>query len=92
MENGSEFRFVANEWHGGQFSALYAFSSTGTVQETLSCEIRSCIKIAERTLEKSSDGEDVDARLLQVSEDIDILKEFLEYAELAEAKKFPPQD
>jgi rubrerythrin len=37
-------RKVASEWHGGQRSALYAFSSTGTVQDGLADEIEDNIK------------------------------------------------
>jgi hypothetical protein len=33
-----ELRHVASEWHGGQFSALYAFSSSGTAVSGLAIE------------------------------------------------------
>jgi hypothetical protein len=38
-------RKIASEWHGGQFSAMYAFSSTGTVTETLLNEIDADLKV-----------------------------------------------
>jgi hypothetical protein len=76
------FRFLASLWHGGQWSPLYAFSSTGTVVEGLSGEIRSCLRSAERMLAGNNVAE-ID------SDDIDRLKEFLEWAEAEEAKKFP---
>ena len=34
-----EARLIASQWHGGQNSALYAFSSTGTIREDLEDEI-----------------------------------------------------
>lgn len=40
-------RDIAAEWHGGQFTALYAFSSTGTVIPGITGEIRSAIRQAE---------------------------------------------
>ena len=41
----SEARFIASEWHGGQWSALYSFSSTGSVEndDTIR-EIDKCIQ------------------------------------------------
>ena len=35
----SEARLIASQWHGGQFSALYAFSSSGTILDALEGEI-----------------------------------------------------
>ena len=32
-------RFIASEWHSGQWSALYAFSSSGTVTSGIEREI-----------------------------------------------------
>ena len=37
---------IAAEYHGGQFTALYAFSSTGTIQPDLQTEIRECLVFA----------------------------------------------
>ena len=37
---------IAAEYHGGQATALYAFSSTGTIQPGLSSEIRECFILA----------------------------------------------
>jgi hypothetical protein len=37
-----ELQHVAREWHGGQFSALYAFASSGTVVDGLGSEARRC--------------------------------------------------
>lgn len=34
-------RRIASEWHGGQGSALYSFTSTGTITDDLVSEIRS---------------------------------------------------
>lgn len=68
---------LSSRWHGGQWTALYAFLSTGTVQETLSSEIRSCIPHAE----KNSHEKEVQA-----------MKEFQQWAEQKEAKLFPSED
>lgn len=38
---------IASEWHSGQNSALYAYASTGTVQQPgLATEIRRCVPAA----------------------------------------------
>lgn len=42
--NVDTLRQVAADWHGGQSSPLYAFSSTGTIVEGLEAEIRGCLK------------------------------------------------
>ena len=39
---------LARDYHGGQWSALYAFSSSGSVVCGIAQEIFSCIKIAQR--------------------------------------------
>ena len=44
----AEARRVASEWHGGQTSALYAFSSTATVTPELLSEIGEAVEIASR--------------------------------------------
>lgn len=67
---------LASRWHGGQWTALYAFLYTGTVTEWLSSEILSCITHAE----KNSHANEVQA-----------LKEFQQWAEQEEAKKFPTE-
>lgn len=68
---------LAERWHGGQWSPLYAFLSTGTVTEGLSSEILSCMSHAT----KNSDEEEHSA-----------LFEFAQWAETEEAKKFPSED
>lgn len=68
---------LACRWYAGQWSSLYAFLSTGTIQETLSSEILSCIPHAE----KNSHPNELQA-----------LKEFQAWAEQEEAKKFPSLD
>jgi hypothetical protein len=40
-----ELRETASLWHGGQGSALYAFSSTGTATAGLWYEVMQCRKI-----------------------------------------------
>jgi hypothetical protein len=37
---------IAAEYHSGQFSPLYAFASTGTIQPGLQAEIRECLVFA----------------------------------------------
>lgn len=36
-------RTIAGYWHGGQWSALYAFTSTGHRAEDLQAEVRQCL-------------------------------------------------
>lgn len=43
------FRFLASEWYNGQHSALYAYSSTETVQDGLLGEIEYCISLTDTT-------------------------------------------
>lgn len=38
---------IAAEWHSGQFSALYAYASSGAIQSGLSKEIRECFPLAQ---------------------------------------------
>lgn len=38
-----EARRVAGDWHGGQWSALYAFTSTGHRADDLQAEVRICL-------------------------------------------------
>jgi hypothetical protein len=55
----SDARRIASEWHGGQASPLYAFSSTGTILPGLLSEINQCIR-------ESSGHDDIDElRLLR---------------------------
>lgn len=49
----AELRHVASEWHGGQVTALYAFSSTGSVVPGLATEARQCA-------ERCKDAEEAD--------------------------------
>lgn len=69
---------LAELYHSGQWSALYAFLSTGTITEGISAELRSAIRAAQDQ---------------QVHEyEILSLQEFLEWADAEEAKKFPTED
>ena len=68
---------LACDYHSGQWSALYAFSSTGTVTETLSSEIRSALAHAEKMAHHPAE--------------INALKEFLEWAKTQESNKFPTE-
>lgn len=47
-------RLIASEWHGGQWTNLYSFASTGTVRDTkgLVSEIRDCMPYANATERK----------------------------------------
>ena len=47
MLNESLYREIAGQWHGGQWSALYSFASTGTIQPSLASEIVECFDLAE---------------------------------------------
>ncbi|MGH7484025.1 MAG: hypothetical protein ACREMY_00290 [bacterium] len=38
-------RRTATDWHGGQSSPMYAFSSTGSIVEGLEAEIRDDLKL-----------------------------------------------
>lgn len=40
------YRELASHWHGGQWSALYAFSSSGTIVEGLRAEVEECLALA----------------------------------------------
>ena len=42
-----ELRLLATEWHGGQFSPLYAFQSTGSVVPGLFAEAWRCALYAD---------------------------------------------
>lgn len=39
----TEYRRLASEWHGGQWSPMYAYASTGSVTRGLCAEIRHCL-------------------------------------------------
>ena len=47
MLNESLYREIAGQWHGGQWSALYSFASTGTIQPSLASEIVERFGLAE---------------------------------------------
>ncbi len=47
MLNESLYREIASKWHSGQWSALYAFASTGSIQPSLASEIVECFDLAE---------------------------------------------
>jgi hypothetical protein len=49
----NELREIASWWHGGQWSALYAFSSSGTITETLDIEIEECLPLAKTEVAES---------------------------------------
>ena len=65
----AHFRFVASEWHSGMFSAMYAFSSAGTVVPGLHREIYALALPAAR---------------IHHPEDVEVLTEFLAFAEREE--------
>jgi hypothetical protein len=44
----AKLRTVASQYHGGQWSALYAFASTGTVTTGLIRECRECLEWCEQ--------------------------------------------
>lgn len=39
-------RTTSAQWHEGQFSALYAYSSTGTILPGLAAEIKACLYLS----------------------------------------------
>ena len=45
MISEAEAREIAGEWHGGQWSPLYAFCSSGTMVEGLEGEIADCLRV-----------------------------------------------
>jgi hypothetical protein len=47
-ERPDDHRSTAADWHGGQWTALYAYASTGTVLWGLDQEIRDCLDQVER--------------------------------------------
>ncbi len=49
MLNEKMYRELAGQWHGGQWSSLYAFASTGTVQPSLASEIVECFEMVKST-------------------------------------------
>lgn len=52
MFNESLYRELAGQWHGGQRSALYSFSSTGTALPSLASEIVECLSLAKTVKER----------------------------------------
>ena len=48
MKTQKSLREIASEWHGGQWTALYAYSSTGTITPGLEREIVECLNEAKR--------------------------------------------
>lgn len=66
------FSSLARDYHGGQWTDLYAYASSGTVACGLALEIFSCILIAQRNNAHEKE--------------ILALKEFHTWAELAEQK------
>jgi len=60
----AELYDICTDWHGGQTSAMYSVSSTGTIHDIdtlrgLTSELRSCIKLCERhgIVDKRAPGE-----------------------------------
>ena len=54
MLNEQMYRELAGKYHGGQWSALYAFASTGTIQPSLASEIVECFKLAKSVKDRRS--------------------------------------
>lgn len=72
------FTTLAEWYHGGQWSALYAFSSSGTVTRGLTNEVRFAVKA-----ENTRRGRLVEKRAMLA---------FLEWAEKTEDAKYPNDD
>jgi hypothetical protein len=49
----NEFRELASQWHGGQSSPLYAYSSTETKVPGLEAEVRRCLQLATSAKERA---------------------------------------
>lgn len=58
------YRDIAADWHGGQASPLYAFSSSGTVICGISSEIRQNLRTMERGSRQGYGGERERLRLV----------------------------
>lgn len=53
--NLNTLHITASHWHDGQTSALYAYSSTGTVLPGLAAEVKQCLNLAHmKNLHKAS--------------------------------------
>lgn len=63
-----EAQFIASQWHGGQSSSLYAFCSTGTIDDFLEIEIENCLTQAMNFV-KDPDVVDL-ARLLEYVKEV----------------------
>ncbi len=46
MEKFSDIAFLLYDYHGGQWSAIYAYCGTGTMEGGLESEVRQAAKIA----------------------------------------------
>lgn len=46
MKVPENLRQTASEWHSGQWSPLYAFASTGSIEPGLEAEISDCLRDA----------------------------------------------
>lgn len=68
---------LASRWHGGQWTALYAFLSSGTVTLGLTMEVVSATESARKQECHTAE--------------IDALEEFSRWAQIEETKKFPNQ-
>jgi mannose/cellobiose epimerase-like protein (N-acyl-D-glucosamine 2-epimerase family) len=55
----SAAREIASEWHGGQGSALYALSSSGTITPGVEWEVGALLRDCEHTVEQRSELEDL---------------------------------
>jgi hypothetical protein len=71
------FSSLAERWHGGQWSSLYAYLSTATVTVGLASELRSCV---------------AHAIVASHWRECEALREFQAWAEKEEAKLFPMQE
>ncbi len=54
MLNEQMYRELAGQYHVGQWSALYAFASTGTIQPSLASEIVECFELAKSLKDRRS--------------------------------------
>lgn len=54
MLNEQMYRELAGKYHGGQWSALYSFASTGTIQPSLAIEIVEFFELAKSLKDRRS--------------------------------------
>lgn len=63
----ADLRDVASHWHGGQWSALYAFASSGTIVAGLAREANECAEHAQSSPDDGADFPD-DVMLRAIAE------------------------